>query len=192
LQQPGKLHKRWLPASLRAGGLSPKAQRYAPLTQFVTPWTVETEFLKQTCAHVEKRRGRIEALFSVRSMNAALWPLFNYTEFMMLNAYAFLTNPGGVQAVFADGGLQSVGVHASSSETEVDAWLDQAAQAGTKMIGLHSGVAGVLAEKNTARLSDVLYECGIIAEHHELSEVLGELQQRNSKRIKQANKRRAA
>lgn len=192
LQTPGKLHNRWLPASLRAVGLSPRAQAYTPLTQFVTPWVVETEFLKDACAHVEARRGPIEALFSVRSMNAALWPVFNYTEFMMLNAYAFLSNPGGVEAVFADDVLLSTGVHASSSETEIDNWLTQAAQPSTKMIGLHSGVAGVLAEKNTKRLSGVLIDQGVIEEPGELTAVLNELQIRNSKRIKQANKRRAA
>jgi hypothetical protein len=43
------------------------------------------------------------------------------------------------------------------------------------MIGLHSGVVGIQTEKITARLSNILYDCGLIAEHHELSEVPSEL-----------------
>lgn len=186
LQEQNKMHRRWLPASLRLLRI-PQNSDYL-VTQFVTPFVVQTTFLCDACRSIEQRHGPIEALFSIRLMNAALWPIFNYTEFMILNAYAFSKSANGPKDIFDHKEAISHGLHAASSHSEI---LEFLGALGTKKIlALHAGSVGIFDELEQERLAGFLVERQILTTAQDLSLILQEVAALNKTGIRKANKRR--
>lgn len=174
------LHRRWLPPSCKALGITYREDLLAETTQFTTPFVMDRDILLELLESFETRHDSVQGIFARRFIKP--------TEFMLINVYC-RANYGALDKVFSAGLVQAHSFHTSTNAAQVDAILDQAEQDKVAIFGLHITVMGRLSPEQFKRLRQILIDKNIIDEQFNFAGMIQTLTAMNAARIDKSKQR---
>ena len=180
-----KNHKRWLPASLRALGLKVNLDQIQEVTGYQTPFPVRRDVLLGTLDCLENEYCSIESAFGLRSRNYMFWKIFNYTEFMLINAYC-LKKENSLKSFFEPG---LTNILYSAATTDPDYFCEEINRIPSPhhtVINLHPSLVARMESCHLSVIFRMLTRIGLVSSKEEFMKNFENIKKLNRGRGKKA------
>ena len=180
-------HRRWLPASLRMFGTPKGLTDITEATQYVTPFALKTRLLHDVVNSLEQKHGNIVSIFVVRFLNAALWGIFNYTEFMLINGFIY-SNSQSLNTHFYSQERNVIGFSARSNEDDATEFAGLCDEMNPLCVALHSVYLAKVSKEKLDTIRDVLIKRGLPLSDDELVKIANETAKKRASRVRKSHK----